>query len=302
MVDLSIIIVSYNTSSITLECINSIQYHLLAHSYEIIVVDNHSKDIDELKLGLSAFRNVQLIASPENIGFAKGNNLGIVKAKGKCILLLNSDTLVGDSSLDQLVARCLNSESPIVVSPRLKSENGATQLSYGPFPSILLELIYLLKLHRIFKKWVNSMFPVEFEPDVFYEFTNGFLVAACIIFPRSVLSLLPEKKLHDQMFLYGEEFIWFRQFRDIGVKFIYDPNIAITHYVGLSSEQGKDFYFNRKYNQMLGERTYLRKFHSKIYRYVFFAIRLVRLRLVGIFNHEMKMRFEVCLKLLKTGV
>ncbi len=302
MVDVSIIIVSYNTATITLECVRSVQNYMLEHSYEIVVVDNNSKDIEELSQGLMQFENVKLIPNAENIGFAKGNNTGIDQSVGKFIMLLNSDIVVEDNSLDLLVGKCAKLKHPAVMSPRLRSESGAAQLVYGPFPSVLLELIYLLKLHRIFKKMVNKRLPIEFTPDEVFEFNNGFLVAACIIFPRMLLSKLPQQKLHDQMFLYGEEFIWFREFKDIGTKFIYDPSISILHYVGLSSEQGKNFYFNRKYNQMLGERTYLRKFYSKAYRYLFFAIRLVRLRLVGLIDHEMKMRYQVCLKLLKTGV
>ena len=302
MVDLSIIIVSYNTPKITLECVKSVVENVKRHSYEIIIVDNASKDIGELRHGLEGFQQVSLIMNNNNLGFSKGNNLGIRNSEGKYILLLNSDTVVIDDSLDRLVEKCKQSNEHVVASPSLKNESGGIQLGYGPFPSITLEIIYLLKLHRLFKKWVNLSMPEDFCANQERQFNNGYLVATCMLFPRSLLTQLPGEKLFDDMFLYGEEFIWFRDFKNARATFIYDPAMSVTHYVGMSSEQGKDFYFNRKYNQMLGERTYLRKFHSKPYRYVFFIIRLLRLRLIGVIDPEMKMRYEVCMELLKSGV
>lgn len=90
MVDVSIIIVNYNTSELTLDCVDSIRVLTNGVTYEIIVVDNHSepKDIDRLRNN-SFF---SLICNNQNLGFGYANNIGIAQSSGKYIFLLNSDT------------------------------------------------------------------------------------------------------------------------------------------------------------------------------------------------------------------
>ena len=88
---LSIIIINYNTFQLTCNCIQSIKEKLHDLTYEIILVDNDSSECDP-NLFLKKFPDIRLIVSAENTGFTGGNNIGIAKAKGEYILLLNSDT------------------------------------------------------------------------------------------------------------------------------------------------------------------------------------------------------------------
>ncbi|MFN3315581.1 MAG: glycosyltransferase, partial [Raineya sp.] len=83
---LSIIIINYNTFSLTCKCIESILQYTQGVSYEIILVDNASTECDADKF-LEFFPQITLIKSPENVGFARGNNLGLQYAKGEYILL-----------------------------------------------------------------------------------------------------------------------------------------------------------------------------------------------------------------------
>src|SRR5436190_24297151 len=94
---LSIIIVNYNTNKLVLECIKSIKRLKPNLSYEIIVVDNASTE------RLLPSENYTLVENKENLGYAKANNLGIKIAKGKYILLLNSDTIVTKNALEALI-------------------------------------------------------------------------------------------------------------------------------------------------------------------------------------------------------
>ena len=100
--DCSIIIVNYQTYQLTKDTINSIIDKHHSFNYEIIVVDNASKDDSLAKLQKDFKDKVKFIASKENNGFAAGNNLAIKKARGKYVLLLNSDTVVLDDSLDKI--------------------------------------------------------------------------------------------------------------------------------------------------------------------------------------------------------
>ena len=98
MIDVSIILVNYNTYNLVLECIESIEKFTTKNSYEIIVVDNNSPDRSIENLN-SIFPYVKLILNEENSGFGAGNNLGFTKAIGKYTFFLNSDTLFCNDSL-----------------------------------------------------------------------------------------------------------------------------------------------------------------------------------------------------------
>ena len=92
MIDVSIIIVNYNTCELTKQCIDSVFEKTSGISFEVIVVDNDSKD-DSIKV-LSQDSRVNFIESGANLGFGRANNLGIKHSTGKYVFFLNSDTLL----------------------------------------------------------------------------------------------------------------------------------------------------------------------------------------------------------------
>lgn len=96
--DISIIIVNFNTAKMTGECIESIYKHIHGIDFEIILVDNNSTDNSVAYLK-EKFPDMELISLKENIGFGRANNCGAKKAKGKYLFLLNSDTLLFDNAL-----------------------------------------------------------------------------------------------------------------------------------------------------------------------------------------------------------
>jgi GT2 family glycosyltransferase len=101
--DISIIVVSFNTREMTLECLRSVVAETRQASYELIVVDNASSDASAGAIA-AEFPHLELIALEENIGFARANNLAAHQARGGRLLLLNPDTVVLDGALDRLVA------------------------------------------------------------------------------------------------------------------------------------------------------------------------------------------------------
>lgn len=109
-IDLSIIVVSFNTSRLTVACLQSIFAHSGGISFEVIVVDNNSKDnslqeIEKLKKSLGSKGGlITLIANKENSGFSRANNIGIKKSSGRYVLFLNSDTVVPEETLPHMVA------------------------------------------------------------------------------------------------------------------------------------------------------------------------------------------------------
>src|SRR5688500_1121742 len=101
MTDLSIIIISYNTKEMTLDCLKSIFEQTSGISFEVIVLDNASRD-NSAEAIAAGFPQVKLIAHQENLGFAGGNNLAARKAAGEYILLINPDTVVLDGAIQKL--------------------------------------------------------------------------------------------------------------------------------------------------------------------------------------------------------
>ena len=100
---LSILIISYNTREMTLACLASVRREAIDQSYEIIVVDNASTD-GSAEAIVAQFPDIHLIASKENLGFARANNVAAKRARGEYLLLLNPDTEVLDHAIDKLVA------------------------------------------------------------------------------------------------------------------------------------------------------------------------------------------------------
>jgi GT2 family glycosyltransferase len=139
MIDISIIIVNWNTRELLCQCLGSIQETSSGIAYEMIVVDNGSTD-GSVRAVREAFPLVRLIANTENLGFARANNQGIRASRGQHILLLNSDTLVRPGALAALV-RFLNQHSDVgIVGPELLNTDGTVQLSWAAFPTLWSEI------------------------------------------------------------------------------------------------------------------------------------------------------------------
>jgi hypothetical protein len=150
--DLSIIILSFNTKDLTISCINSIisQYkqELDNNQFEIILVDNASTDdsVEAVK-GLGV-KNLKIIESKENLGFSKGCNLGAEKAKGEYLLFLNSDTEIKDQGFVKMVDYLKKNEKIGVLGGALKNENGTAQPSTGKFYNLPNLFLAMLGLER----------------------------------------------------------------------------------------------------------------------------------------------------------
>lgn len=140
ILDLSIIMVSFNTKDLTVSCLNSIVKNTKGIKYEIVVIDNASEDgsFQELKnLRNNEQRNLKIIKNKRNLGFAAGNNQGWKVAKGKYILFLNTDAEILDNTLSEMVHWMNKNQDVGVASCMLKSKNGLIQPTGGYFPTIL---------------------------------------------------------------------------------------------------------------------------------------------------------------------
>jgi len=203
--DLSIIIVNYKTPELVKNCIASIKKYPLKHSYEIIVIDN----------------------SVDNVGFAKGNNKGIKKAKGEYILLLNSDTIVKKGSIDKLVDFAKSNQDAGVIGARLLNKDGSVQKSVSNFPNIWSAI-------REFwfgeKGSYQYYVPQTNEPIA----VDSLVGAAFLITPKALekVGMLSEK-----YFMYFEDIDYCRAVKKSGLKVYYLPDAEIIHLLGASGKQ-----------------------------------------------------------------
>ena len=134
--DVSIIIVNYNTCNLTLQCLQSVYEKTANVEFEIIVVDNASSD-NSVEMIKQLFPRVNVIESSENLGFGKANNLGVEYAKGMFLLFLNSDTILVNNAVYEFWMywqRCKD-ESMGCLGGFLLSQNKEITHSYGFFPT-----------------------------------------------------------------------------------------------------------------------------------------------------------------------
>lgn len=259
MKDLSIIIVSYNTKKLLLECIDSIKKHTKSIDFEIIVVDNASSDGSPEAVG--KIKGVTLYKNSKNLGFAKANNQGIKKAQGKYVLLLNSDTLLSDNSLKEIVLFLEDNRKAGIATCALKNKDGSLQGTGGYFPT-LLGVFSWMTIQDI--PGVDN-FIKPFHPMRAKSFAKG------ASFYQKVRQLdwvtgaffLVRKEVFDQVGLFDENYFMYVEEVDFcfrakakGWQVWYLPRCNILHYGGASGTQELS---------VIAEYEGIKRFYKKFY-------------------------------------
>ena len=215
---LSIIILSYNTSQITINCLKSIfqDKGLKEIPYEIIIIDNDSKDdslkkIKEFKSSLEIGNwKLEIIANKFNRGFGKANNQGLKIAKGNYILLLNSDTLILHSAISQSLNWLCSHPEVSVCTAQLLNKDKTIQASGGFFPNLSNVLTWCLNLddlplvNKIIKPF-HPHTPTFYTHDKFYlkDHQQDWVTGAFMLIRSSHLK--STNGFDENYFMYGEE-------------------------------------------------------------------------------------------------
>ncbi|HTH54668.1 MAG TPA: glycosyltransferase family 2 protein [Cyclobacteriaceae bacterium] len=227
----SIVIINYNTFELTSSCIESILTKETNLASEIILVDNNSseKDADEFK---KKFPLINLIKSPINVGFAKGNTLGIAKSSGKYILLLNSDTVLRNNAITVACQFLENSRHVGVVTGRLEYPDGTVQHNCQRFPSVIYKTCELFRIQKIIPSIKRRLFGSFFSYDAvaFPDWIWG----TFFMFRKEDLAKMEGGKLADDFFMYVEDMQWCMDFKNIGLISAFTPYAQIVHLMGKS--------------------------------------------------------------------
>lgn len=239
-IDLSIIIVSFNTAELTVECLQSVYEHVQELSFEVIVVDNKSKD--ESLEAMEAFKktlgkrseSLLIIANNENSGFSRANNIGIKKSSGKYVLFLNSDTVVPEKTIEYMVRFMDEHERAGAATCFVRMANGKLDdAAHRGFPTPWNALCHFSGLSKLFPR---SMFFNGYHMawrDLRKTHEIDALAGAFMIVRRGAGEQV--KWWDEDYFFYGEDIDFCYMLKEKGWKIYFVPEVEILHLKGASS-------------------------------------------------------------------
>jgi hypothetical protein len=268
-IELSIIVVNYNSRDLLRGCLRSIEEHARSFDPEVIVIDNASSD-GSAEMVAEEFPWVTLQANKTNLGYTGGVNQGLRMCRGEFILILNADIVLQESSVAELLSFMKEHPDAGIVGPQLRFPNGELQLSCRTFYSFRTLLYRRTFLGRLFpnSKALREHMMADWdhsEPRVV-----DWVLGGCILVRRQALSNVG--LMDERYFLYLEDVDWCYRMRQYGWKVYYNPYSVITHYYRQGSRRegriNKDLLIH-----ILSMFHYLDKWNKFIYfakRYLYF--------------------------------
>lgn len=229
MTGVSIIIVNYKSAKLIIDCLNTIYSATENIFFEIIIVDNDSRDNSKESI-LSLYPEVQWIEMNYNSGFARANNEGIRKSKADVVLLLNADTLINDSAIEKCYRLFINSQF-VACGVQLLNEDLTPQISGNYFVKGGLNYLLPLPYFGNFIKFLGILFNVKkpnvpnAESTIEVDWINGaFLMVKKTAIEQAGL-------LDEDFFLYAEETEWCSRLKKTGKLCIFGE-VKIIHLQG----------------------------------------------------------------------
>jgi len=289
--DLSIVIVNWNTREYLDRCLKSVLCELEGLEYEIFVVDNASEDgsVDMVRV---RYPQVRLIANEDNPGFARANNMAIQESRGKYILLLNPDTEMRAGALAVLLEFLGKTPRAGAAGARLLNADGSLQTSAYPEPTLWRELWRLFHLD-IFRPYAN--YPMH-TWELKQPRRVDVLMGACVLLPRKALDAVG--LFDERFFMYSEEVDLCQRLRQDGWQLYWVPQAEVIHYGGQSTQQAAEEMFLRLYQ---GKIMYFRKHYPGLavqaYKLILLLASLSRLALTPLAYLESPGKREQHLKL-----
>lgn len=233
--ELSIIIVSWNTRDVLRACLDSVFGTCRSRSFEVLVVDNASMD-GSAEMVERHFPQVRLIRNSENVGFARANNIAMRQAVGAVFLLLNSDTVVLEDAIERAMQTLDRDPTIGVVGGRAVYPDGSFQSTY--YRVHTLGDLFMLRLLPFDLVPRNRLNRSRYWGQIFTEPREVEVVAGCFFFVRARVA--NSVGLFDEdFFMYGEEEEWCHRIRKHGWTLMHEPEARIIHIHGFSSRKGQ---------------------------------------------------------------
>lgn len=249
---ISFVTISYNGYKDTCELIESLHKNITSVPYEIIVVDNASKNNDAKTLQKN-YPTIHAIRSEHNGGFSAGNNIGIKQAKGKYIFLINNDTYIEEDNLQSLIERIESKPEIGAVSPKIKFSFPPQNIQYAGYT----------KLSPITLRNQPIGFDQPDHPQYNTPQKQWYLHGAALLLKKEIIEKVGT--MPELFFLYYEELDWTTQMRDAGYELWYEPRMTVFHKESQSTGQAsplRTYYLTRNrllyaYRNLKGINRYL---------------------------------------------
>lgn len=234
MIRLSIVIVTWNTKQLILDCLNSIysikDYEVLKDELEVIVIDNASKDGTKEEISKN-FKDIKLIVNDENAGYAPGCNQGMRIAKGKYVLLLGSDTVLLDGSLIKSLAKLESEDELGAVGCKLIFPDGREQGNCKKFPTLKNAFYTYLSLDKM--NYDYDMLWFNYDKEIYVDqIATTYLMARKDILERINYFDEDYKILYNDVDLCKK--IW-----ETGKKIKFIPDAVVIHHGSYSTKKAR---------------------------------------------------------------
>jgi len=313
LIELSVIIVSWNVRELLDKCLASLSRAERRirpgddeeFGIEIIVVDSASDD-GSAELVRGKYPAVALLAQRENIGFTRGNNLGLARARGDYLLLLNPDTEVGAGALGKMIAFMIAHPQIGILGPHTRNSDGSHQSTRRRFPTLatgIFESAWLAALapahverhYRLLDKGDDDVLEVDWAQG------------SALMLRRALYDAIGG--LDEGYVMYSEELDYCRRAKSAGWRVYYHGGARITHHGGKSSEQATA---RTQIHFQTSKLRYFLKHHGRGHYYILraalllqFAWQLCLEALKGALGHKRKLRIQrmrVYLQVLRSGL
>ncbi|MBI3762165.1 MAG: glycosyltransferase family 2 protein [Chloroflexi bacterium] len=254
--DLSIIILNWNVRDLLRASLRSLA-HSPALSVETIVVDSASTD-GSAEMVAREFPGAHLIAAAENLGYSRGNNLGLAASRGRHLLILNPDTAIVGDALDAMVNYAEAHPDVGILGPQLLNADGSVQSSRRRFPTLVTAFFESTWLQPYAPRRVLDRYYVHDASD---DATSDvdWVTGACLLVRRAVVEQIGG--FDEEFFMYSEEMDFCRRARTAGWRVVYFPGAKIYHFEGKSSEQAIP---ERHIRFQRSKVRYFRKYHGPL--------------------------------------
>lgn len=270
-ITVSVIVVSYNTRELTIEALRSVE-RTCELPYELLVVDNASSDGTAAAIR-QELPNATLFEQQENLGFGRANNVAMEKARGRYLLLLNSDArLISDGDVTRLIDRLERMPGVGVIGPKLVGEEGTLQSSARRFLGLANEIVRRFQIHHFMPRRIAAtlLLGPYWAHDSVYE--ADWIVGACMLVPRQVYERVGG--FDPEFFMYGEEQEWCWRIRRAGFRIVFDPGVTVVHRGSASSGSRHEW---RVLSALQGDLRFARSSRGRLFAVAFGLVRLAGL-------------------------
>lgn len=254
--DVSVIIVNYNTCALTLQCLRTLYEETYGVSFEVIVVDNASKDDSVEKIRLN-FPEVILIESPVNLGFGRANNKGVDVSQGKYLFFLNSDTILISNIIKTFFHYLEGHPEYVSCGGNLLDARGRNSSSHGCFPSLMCEFSnigFRIFYNRFYIQHL-ALGQTAYEGNIS---SVHYISGADMFIRKDIFQLL--NGFDENIFMYYEETDLYYRMNQAGFKSCILPYACLIHLEGGSFDGVKPLNLNR-FKMILESKLYFFRKH-----------------------------------------